>query len=442
MIRTFKALLLGLAALPAYAAAQQIVTVPADVGAPDNTPLPASAVNPLVTFLMQSHKISKAQAEERVHIQGDIVQVLQNPAFYDDPAFAGVSVQDEPVYRIFLTYYDNDAKADLLKLIPARMRQYVQIRKAKHDKARRKLGLDEINRKLSGAGVEFVTFYKETEERFYILTETAQNAAALKALIPQDLAADTTVIERPLPKAEGTSGAKAGYWALAGHMLNPACTLGYPITYTYAGVANRQGILTAGHCTDDGAKTLNWSDGAVTSFDSPVWAINTGNYDFGIYDTTGMSTDYRIYYRNNVTYGGYTNVVPQFPASGYLNTKNFIRGSSSWTGMNVCKHGTNTGLTCGKISSLNYPWRGVNSGTSFIYVDSSQQQNLSTSGDSGAPWFTWTDPNQSKDVSALGIHVAGSGAGYGGSGIYMPIDRIFSTFSGGPSSIKLVTTPW
>jgi hypothetical protein len=433
---------LSLAALPAAAAAQTFET-PVDRGPPSEArSLPAGAVNPLVTYHMRRHNLPRAQAEERVAIQGDILRVLENPVFANDPDFAGVSVQHEPVYRIFLTYFDNDAKSELLTHIPARMRRYIQIRKAKHDRAARAGRLSELNAALAAAGVPFIAFYHETDERFVVHGGTAANVARLQALVPEPLRSDTQVIERTLPRAEQTSGQK-NYYILAGHALNPGCTLGFPITYTYGGVAGRKGILTAGHCTDAGAvRTLDWSDGTRTTFERAIWSINTGNYDFAIYDLTGIPTDYRIFYRNNVTYGGYTNNVPQFPASGHLNTKNFIRQSGSWVGMNVCKNGTYTGLTCGQISSLNYPWRGVNSGTSFVYVDQSQQQNLSTSGDSGGPWFTWTDPSASLDVSALGVHVAGSGAGYGGSGIYMPIDRIFNTFTGGPSSVRLTTTPW
>lgn len=431
-----------LIAMPVAAAAQDF-QVPVDRGPQGQIrELPSGAVNPLVTYHMRRHKISKAQAEERVAIQGDILQVLENPAFREDPAFAGIAVQHEPVYRIYLTYFDNDNKAELLTHIPPRMRRYIQIRKAKHDKAARADRLSQLNGALSSAGVPFVAFYHETDERFVVHTESAANVTRLQGLVPQPLQADTQVIERTLPRAEQTSGQK-GYYVVAGHPLSPGCTLGFPITYTYGGVAGRSGILTAGHCTDNGAvRTLNWSDGTKTTFERAIWSINTGNYDFAIYDLTGIPTDYRIYYKNNVTYGGYTNNVPQFPDSGHLNTKNFIRPSGSWIGMNVCKQGTYTGLTCGQISSLNYPWRGVNSGTSFVYVDQSDQQNLSTSGDSGGPWFTWTNPSQSADVSALGIHVAGSGAGYGGNGIYMPIDRIFNSFTGGPSSVRLVTTPW
>lgn len=438
MIRTSSSVLAIV--LASTSAHSQVAQVPVDPGAPVRE-LPGNAVNPLVTYQMGRFKASRGQAEERVAIQGDILQVLENPAFRDDPAFAGIAVQNEPVYRIYLTYFDNDSKAELLKLIPPRMRQYLKIRKAKFDKMGRQGALAQLNAALGSAGVEYVAFFRETDEKFHVHTPSPANVARLQSLVPQALAADVEILQRELPREQQTSGQKS-FYVLAGHMLNPGCTLGFPITYTYAGVAGRKGILTAGHCADDGVRTINWNDGTKTSFDRAIWSINTGNYDYAIYDLTGINTDYRIFYRNNVTYGGYTNVVPQFPASGTLNTKNFIRGSSSWEGMNVCKHGTFTGLTCGQISSLSYPWRGVNSGTSFIYVDQSQQQNLSTSGDSGGPWFTWTNPSTSVDVSALGVHVAGSGAGYGGSGIYMPIERLFDAQSGGPSNIKLVTTPY
>ena len=71
-------------------------------------------------------------------------------------------------------------------------------------------------------------------------------------------------------------------------------------------------------------------------------------------------------------------------------------------------------------------------------LSSTAQGDLSQGGDSGAPVFAYVNPNTTRDISATGIHVAGSGSGSTAISVYMPIDRIFEL---GVSNLKLVTTP-
>jgi hypothetical protein len=229
------------------------------------------------------------------------------------------------------------------------------------------------------------------------------------------------------------TGVRAGDWASPGYRTtstagstNPGapCTLAYSVTF---GTSFR-GILTAGHCTEP--KYIHYADHDVT-FPAAYLERTTGNYDFSIYRTDGMNTDYQLYYNN--TYG-----IPEFPSSGWLNTKNFIRGANQWQGMSVCISGSVTGLACGQISSATYDWRGTGT-SSFVRLTSTLQGDLSQGGDSGAPTFAYINPNTTTDISATGIHVAGSGSGSTAVAVYMPIDRIFDV---GVTNLKLITTPW
>lgn len=229
-------------------------------------------------------------------------------------------------------------------------------------------------------------------------------------------------------------GVRAGDWVAGGYRTtstatstNPwaPCTLAYSVTFG----TNLRGILTAGHCTEP--KFIRYSDHDVTFPAAYLERFGSGNYDFAIYRIDGMSTDYQFYYDNS-------HGIPEFPRSGWLNTKNFIRGSSQWQGMSNCISGSVTGLACGKIVTTNYDWRGTGS-SSFVKLSSTAQGDLSQGGDSGAPVFAYVNPSTTRDVSATGIHVAGAGTGSTATAVYMPIDRIFEV---GVSNLKLVTTPW
>ncbi len=399
--------------------------------------------NVLVGYIEQAYGVPKQQAQERVQIQGEIATLLQNPAFSQDPNFAGVVVQNEPVYQVFLLYDDNDAKSELLKLVPPTMRKYVKIRKTRFNKTGRASGERGIQQALNAANIKAVVDYDKRADTFTIQAPGAR-ADAIKALLPADYQDAFTLDTAPFPEPEqNTTGATSGYGAYGGYNLVPGCTLAFPVTYTYGGVANRQGMVTVGHCFEpsDPQKYLDWGNGVRTNFVSAVWRATKDDYDLAFLDTTNMDTGYWLNYDNPVTStGGFRNQVGGFATpQGWLRTKNFIRSSATWIGMNVCKQGATTALTCAEVTSTSYPYTYYGNGR-FVRVSNSKQSELSNPGDSGGPWFTSTVVSQTDEVSAVGIHLTGGGSGTSAYAYYMPIERIFSAPSG-PTNVKLFTTP-
>ncbi len=388
----------------------------------------------MVDYLQQRYRISRTEAQERIDIQGEIAELLQNPAFSNDLDFAGIVVQDEPVYRVYLTYYDNSAKNELLKLVPPKMRRYVQIKQRKLNLRQVERGIEEIRASLASAGIEAVVSYKEGTEKF-VVQAPGSSAGTVQAAVPRSYANDVEFDANPFPEPEQTfttGSTSSNYYANAGYDIG--CTMGFPITYTYGGRSNRQGALTAGHCFDPGdpPRVLSHPDGTTTTFQSAVYRRSQNDIDFAIIDTTGMTTNYWLYFWNRQGVGG-------FPSNSWLRTKNFIRKSSSWIGMNVCKQGQTTGLTCGKVVDLDFPYSYFGGGT-FVQVSNSQQADLSAGGDSGGPWFTSVSSNAQDEVSAVGLHVTGTGSGTTAWAIYMPIDKTFAV-PNGPTNVKLFTTP-
>lgn len=443
MIRGFSILRAGLLctafvfAVPGFA--QDVPVAPPPP--PDKGDSPrAAGGNPAVQSLIKEDGISRAQAEERIALQAEILALLQKSSLLQSAGFVDLAVQHKPVYQVWLNFTDNSEKSAILKEIPPNLRRYVKVRQAKHDRAGRAAGFTALSKAVAGTGQAFPVGYDSVAEQYFIDVPDAATRDKVMAAIPKGLVDDVRIDVGPVPVPEqGASttavptGARAGDWAAAGYRStstagssNPGapCTLAFTVTFG----TNLRGILTAGHCTEP--KYVRYADHDVT-FPAAYIERPTGNYDFAIYRTDGLSTDYQLYYKNS--YG-----IPEFPSSGWLNTKNFIRVANQWQGMSICISGSVSGLACGKIVSTAYDWRGTGA-SSFVKLSSTAQGDLSQGGDSGAPTFAYVDPRTSTDISATGIHVAGAGSGSTAVAVYMPIDRIFEV---GVTNLKLITTPW
>ena len=125
------------------------------------------------------------------------------------------------------------------------------------------------------------------------------------------------------------------------------------------------------------------------------------------------------------------NTVTNF-AGGYLKLAGVRRQSAQGKGLNVCKYGVMTGLTCSVIRNDYYSSTSV---TGFVETYNSPQWYVVGAGDSGGPVFTLPDANSS--IYALGIVRGGIDFNHPGASVeckrdpanfcimtYMPADRI------------------
>jgi hypothetical protein len=394
------------------AAAQPQQPVP-----PDPATVPASpGRSPAMTYLMQAHHISEAEARERIDVQTEVIALTNKIQQEKDAAFSSVVIQHEPVFKVIVIFADTKDRKAWLGEISPRLRRYVQLRVAKRSREGKRSEMARLSAALRPAGVPFHLGYDNLAERFIIHVEDSAAADKLKTLVPAALASDVQTDIAPLPKPEaGPTGVQAGDWSEAGYEdytdispLGRMCTLAFPITF---GASNTKGILTAGHCTEP--KNLYINSHWVTFPAPPYFERNADAYDYAIYETGSLNSDYQVFYRDK-------NGIPEFADTGWLHTKNYITGFNQVNGMTVCKSGGTTGITCGKIVDDSYEYR---PGWWFIEVSQTQQADISEEGDSGGPWFLY--PGSSIDITAAGIHNAGSGTGYSSIAVYMPIDRVF-----------------
>lgn len=372
---------------------------------------------------MKEEGISRTEALERLSHQREIHGFLERSGVTERVDFVDLAVRHKP-YQVILTFEKDVQVSEIVELVPQSLRRYVKVRKAKHPNSERRSGIGALASAFKAASKNFAVGYDATDELYFVDTDSPATTDLLTPLVPAALRDTVKFNSGALPKATASTtatptGERSGDWAAGGWWTETVgvpgqyCTLGFPITFG----SGFQGILTAGHCTEP--KKVPLSDHEYV-FPDGYYENTVGNFDYGIYRTDGLLTDYRIYYAN-------LNATPGYATEGWLSTKNFIRLANQWVGMYTCKSGALSGITCGKVYSKTYDWRGSGSSVFVRVASTTAQQGVG--GDSGGPVFVTMDNTRPSEVTAAGLLVGGSEGHYytnvGYTAVVMPIDRIF-----------------
>lgn len=207
---------------------------------------------------------------------------------------------------------------------------------------------------LKGLGMESVSRidYPTNRVEFYVADPAAAQAlvAAGTLKIPAYVTIGKALDLDPQREASVEGGRPIG-----------ACTTGYTIYKT--GTTNRY-ITTAGHCSN----TMTYN-GVSLPTAGENWAPNS-TYDYQWHTVPTSFTR-----PTNVIYEGLPNLLTIEGVWFYEDMQ---------VGDELCKWGSETGYTCGKIYDLHYNLLGV---PGFVRVHNTDNINLSEGGDSGAPWY-------------------------------------------------------
>ena len=384
--------------------------------------------------LAASEGISLADARLHLQLQNDISQFLATSTLARQAGFSELYVRHNP-FQIVLSF-DRDVPQDAIKaLVPENLRSFIVIEMDGKAQTAQTNFIAQINTALTAAKAKIALGYSPLKKSYFIDTADDATTRLIAPLIPANLRSLITINTGALPKSSVSTtatptGVASGDWAEAGYTLTrpdktPACTAAFPVTFG----SGLQGILTAGHCHTGGANSITFSTHVVT-FPDAYYSSNAGNYDYALYRTDGMTSDYQLYYSNPQGTAGYA-------SSGWLNTKNFVRLANQWVGMYVCKSGATTGITCAKIVSKTYDWG--RPGSVFVrWVSPSATTYIADYGDSGSPAFATLDSAKPSEISAVGLVVGGHAKDPDGYvGVIMPIDRVFDNVA----SLKLITSP-
>lgn len=385
--------------------------------------------NPAVTHLMEAYSLDKAEAQKRLDLQFKVAELSDRLNKENDAAYADMYIQHEPKYRVIVSFTGNKNRKALLSSVDPQLRPYVKLRGAKRSRGASARRLEELNAALRQLSIPFSSTYNLETQDFSVIVEDPSDVEQVKAVLPGAVRRYTTVEVGLIPKIEALpTGAQPGDRLYGGNPIfevqgDPRyyCSLGYAVSYTLGGVAKR-GILTAGHCPDTmyvdfGGRYVTLSGPVVNkphrySATVPGWDGIDDKYDYQIWDTTGLTVDNTIAYKD-------INGIPEFPATGTFRMTSIMTFMNQKAGMIVCKSGHTTGITCGEITNGNATHDNV---TGWIQVSRTQQADISEPGDSGGPWFLY--PGSSSTITGVGIHTAGIGTGSTSTAIYMPIDYI------------------
>lgn len=389
------------------------------------TSLTNAAAN--IDYLQKKYNISSEEANMRVDLQNNVIALSEKLNQANDPNYADMYIQHQPVYKIIVLFTDNSDRKDFLKSLDPKMQRWVQIKQAKKSRSVYSKELDDINISLNRLNIIYTSVYDLESQKFLITVEKKSDVNLVKQILPKARNGEVTIKVGNVPKIQAApSGVKPGDKLYAGNTLSftsgsPGCTAGFAVSYI-SGSVTKKGVLTSGHCPND--MLVKFSDHNVL-LSGPIIEKQhrsdpsgggdniSDKYDYQIWDGTGLNLDNQITFKD-------LNGIPEFPATGIFRLTAITTFLNQKKGMIVCKSGQTTGITCGEITNGNASHDGV---AGWIQVANSNQANISAGGDSGGPWFLY--PGSSTNVNGVGVHTAGnSSTNPDDYAIYMPIDYI------------------
>lgn len=424
--------------------ASAAVAQEAGVPPPPSERLLAGGRNPVVSYLMQAYGISEAEAQERLAVQNEVME-LAGRLEKEDPAYADIWIEHQPVYKVVIAFTDKADRQAFKEGLSPRLRRYVQILPVTKSRKQRQRDLEELSAALRSAGVPFDGWFEGPRQRFSIGVTSAADLARAEGLVPPNLRAEVDLVVRRIAKPEaGPTGVVAGDWIAGGFAVwissdpahpNPTqCTFGFPVRY---GANRLPGVLTAAHCTEPtpamfAAKYGNPAHFIKFDFANPIIRRRIGQYDYMVLQGSSSLNDdglYDVYFENpNNQVAGVT--------GNWLDIYGYAARTSMAVGNAVCKSGDTTKLTCGTIRAMDGASLGY---AGYIVVSNTAQPDLSAPGDSGGPWFF--NPGTGSKAIAIGIHASGTdncvGTGWACNAFVMPIEYIDDH----DPTIKLPSTP-
>lgn len=176
-----------------------------------------------------------------------------------------------------------------------------------------------------------------------------------------------------------------------------SCTSGFSVKNS----SGTTGFVTAGHCPNTQKYSLTTTGSAANSSTFQKQA-RTSTADLQ-WHSTPNHTDYKNFF------GSSSDSATTVTGTGV-----------AYVGKSLCHRGSNTGYSCGLVTSISYTpaWSNACNGAtcSATFVRVAGASLAEKDGDSGGPWFS--------GGTAYGIHKGGSGATSNAWAVYTPISRL------------------
>lgn len=371
---------------------------------------------------MEKHKISEAEAAERLELQEAVNDTVAKLAAEYPDDYAGVWIEHEPVYRIIIGFKDADQRAAVRETIPPKQRRYVQLKNVRQSVQEREASIDRVIAALQGSAIRYMSHYEHRTDDLVIVVSTDDNIGKVRQLLPADLRSFVKIERGSLPRELQATGGTTSDYVYPGFWWNDnkldAARWQCSFSFAARDSQNREGILTAGHCplTDAQLYRANPSPHWVTLTRNSINQFTYGTkYDYRFYRTSGITTGAWLWFENGSnkiigidndgsslsSYSG-ANVMSGYPASGYWKVTGTYGYYDQKVGDVLCKTGRASGLTCGKITHGYLTFRDAKG---WIRLGDSYQRYISIGGDSGGAVFT--SPING-NIKAAGILSAGN----------------------------------
>lgn len=327
--------------------------------------------------------VSIDEALHRFHIQDVAGELDAELSVNEEKTFAGLWIEQSPEFRI-VVQFTQDANQKIKPYITKELGDILTVQTAKVSLADLQNNQIELISSLADLEIPAETEINIIENNIKLFIAEADkmrfdNASRNGLLQFSDYIEILTVPE--MGKVEAN---------IYGGLPLSACNTSFAVQNSQG----LRGVTTAAHC----ANSLSYN-GTTLTFQSE---IKTGSYDVQWHTPPPYTVTNLIRISTTGTTRNITSTQPR---------------SSQVVGGYVCKYGVTTGYTCGYISSKNFSSSGVpNSAATFIRVNNTGSWNdLSSSGDSGGPWFLTN--------TAYGVH-HGSPSDDPNDAIYMAVNYI------------------
>jgi chromatin segregation and condensation protein Rec8/ScpA/Scc1 (kleisin family) len=356
-------------------------------------------------YLMERHKISAAEAAERIALEEEVTQLSNKLRLSDPDDFGDLWIEHEPVYRIVVAFLNNEDRSALRDQISPRLRRYVQFKQVKTSWKQREALIEQVVTALKPLGIDYYSHYDHRSDSIVIQTEADRAVQQIRQAIPNALQSFVTIRKGRVPRKMQATGARSGDFLHGGwwYYLSTAGGTYHECSFAFNAKDNigRPVILSAGHCV---APTHIYYTDHWVSLAAPIQDRDYGQYDYQAQVITGLASGPWVYYENGkITAQGYQsyssrNFVPGQPSSGYYKVVGTSGFYDQKVGQTLCKSGRATGLTCGKIT---HGWATVNGVAKWIESGDSAQYINAFEGDSGGAVFR--SPTSTGNIIALGI---------------------------------------
>jgi hypothetical protein len=339
----------------------------AALAAPAIAQEPATPRTPrIIQEYAKDYGVSEDEATRRIKLQREISEIGAKIEAQEGATFGGMYIEHKPSFRVVSMFTANGEET---------LRRYTQdptfvATTATHTYAHLKSAQDSLGPLLKPLNIKSWTDidFSTGRVKLYVPDPAVVNLAVTAGTLKLPDIVDVVKAADTSPGWEATIE--------GGQPLNGgSCTTGFTVRPT-SSTSTARYMLTAGHCT--GTLTYN---GVTLQQAGVKWDTATA-YDYRWLSTPGFE---RL---TNWIYDG----IPGY----YLEITSIMPYEYMRLGAYVCKYGSETGYRCGNIASKDYKPTG--SPNAFVRLQDPNGYNMSSSGDSGGPYY------DDYNYQAYGIH--------------------------------------